>query len=175
MVVVDIPAAARRAPDILVSPATSKATVGDELPIPTLAFPPPDIYMLLAELAFVPYWAIGVVAVVVLAMIVPVDVIDDAVIPLLAVMSPEAIIVVVSNPPAVLINPLISSVVPVIADVAFIAVADIPAAAFIIPRDVMVDAVSPALAVINPEEVIVEPDIIPPFVFTAPVVFMVFA
>jgi hypothetical protein len=102
-------------------------------------------------------------------------IIDDAVIPLFADISPEAIIEVVSSPPAVFINPLISKVVPVIADVAFIVVADIPAAAFIMPSDVIVDAVSPALAVINPDEVIVEPDIIPPFVFTAPVVFIVFA
>ena len=185
--VVVIPEAASNAPDILVSPATSRATVGELLPIPTLAFPPPDIYMLLAASTFVPYWAIGIVAVVVFAMIVPVEVIDDAVIPLLAVISPDAVILllavispdaiieVVSSPPTVFINPLNSSVVPVIADVAFIVVADIPAAAFIIPSDVIVDAVSPALAVINPEEVIVEPDIIPPFVFTAFVVFMVVA
>jgi hypothetical protein len=169
IVVVVIPAAANNAPDILVSPATSKATVGELLPIPTRALPPPAIYMLLAALAFVPYWAIGVVVVAFPAII------DDAVIPLFAVKSPEAIIEVVSSPPVVFINPLISSVVPVIADVAFIVVADIPAAAFIIPKDVIVDAVSPALAVINPEEVIVEPDIIPPFVFTAPVVLIVFA
>ena len=56
----------------------------------------------------------------------PVEFIDDANIPLFAVNSPEAIIVVLSNPPVVFINPLILTVVPVIPAVAFIEVTDKP-------------------------------------------------
>jgi hypothetical protein len=117
----------------------------------------------------------GVVRVAVSAKITPVEFIEDAKIPLFAVSCPDATSVVVSIPPVVFMKPLISTVVPFIADVASIVVAEIPAGALIIPNEVIVEADNPEFAVINPKAVIVEPDIIPPFVFTTPVVFMVFA
>ena len=48
-------------PDILVAPATSRATVGDALPIPMRDLAPPTKYMLLLAFAWVPNWAIGAV------------------------------------------------------------------------------------------------------------------
>ena len=172
---VDIPLPTDNAPVIFAPPTTSRETVGDELPIPIRASPPPTKYRLLEAFVFVPNCAMGVVRVAVSAKITPVEFIEDAKIPLFAVSCPDAMSVVVSIPPVVFMKPLISTVVPFIADVASIVVAEIPAGALIIPNEVIVEADNPEFAVINPNAVIVEPDIIPPFVFTTPVVVMVFA
>lgn len=99
--------------DMLAFPRTSRATVGDELPIPILALPPPTKYKLFAALAFVPYWTIGTVAVVVKTLIlleaskVVVEMLPFAtnvfpvgiVKPLFAVIKPDAVIVVAEMPP----------------------------------------------------------------------------
>jgi hypothetical protein len=170
-----LPLPTDNAPVIFAPPTTSRETVGDELPIPIRASPPPTKYRLLEAFVFVPNCAMGVVRVAVSAKITPVEFIEDAKIPLFAVSCPDATSVVVSIPPVVFMKPLISTVVPFIADVASIVVAEIPAGALIIPNEVIVEADNPEFAVINPKAVIVEPDIIPPFVFTTPVVFMVFA
>ena len=63
---------------IFALPTTSRETVGDELPIPIRASPPPTKYRLLEAFVFVPNCAIGVVRVAVSAMITPVEFIEDA-------------------------------------------------------------------------------------------------
>ena len=55
IVVVDIPPLAVNAPVILVSPTTSRETVGLALPIPTRAYPPPTKYKFFSALTFFPY------------------------------------------------------------------------------------------------------------------------
>ena len=99
--------------DMLAFPRTSRATVGDELPMPILALPPPTKYKLFAALAFVPYWTIGAVAVVVRTLIlleasrVVVEMLPFATNvfpvgidkPLLAVIKPDAVKVVAEMPP----------------------------------------------------------------------------
>ena len=99
--------------DILAFPRISRATVGDELPMPILALPPPTKYKLFAALAFVPYWTIGAVAVVVRTLIlleasrVVVEMLPFATNvfpvgidkPLLAVIKPDAVKVVAEMPP----------------------------------------------------------------------------
>jgi hypothetical protein len=62
-------------PEIFAAPNTSSATVGEELPIPMRDLAPPSKYMLLAALAFVPNWAIGVVNCVLLSIILDVIVV----------------------------------------------------------------------------------------------------
>ena len=99
--------------DMLAFPRTSRATVGDELPMPILALPPPTKYKLFVALAFVPYWTIGAVAVVVRTLIlleasrVVVEMLPFATNvfpvgidkPLLAVIKPDAVKVVAEMPP----------------------------------------------------------------------------
>ena len=113
LMVAVVTAVAEIVADMLAFPRTSRATVGDELPMPILALPPPTKYKLFAALAFVPYWTIGAVAVVVRTLILleasrvvvemlplatnvfPVG-IDK---PLLAVIKPDAVKVVDEMPP----------------------------------------------------------------------------
>ena len=169
IVVVDIPSFADTLPDIFARPTTSRETDGDELPMPMRALPPPTKYKLFALFAFVPIWTSGAVDTALVATMVPSEFIDDAVTPLFAVISPEAVMVVEDKPPCVCIKPVVC-IVPL-----DIVVAEIPASAFIIPSDVIVEAFKPALADINPKDVMVESDIIPPTVFISPREFIVFA
>jgi hypothetical protein len=175
IVVVDIPSFADTLPDIFARPTTSREAVGDELPMPMRALPPPTKYKLFSVFAFVPIWTMGDVDIALVAVMAPRAVMapsefmDDAVMPLFAVISPEAVIVVEDKPPCVCINPVVC-IVPLDIDVA-----EIPASAFIIPSDVIVEAFKPALADINPKDEIVESDTIPPTVFITPSEFIVFA
>jgi hypothetical protein len=169
IVVVDIPSFADTLPDIFARPTTSRDTDGDELPMPMRALPPPTKYKLFAVFAFVPIWTSGAVDTALVATMVPSEFIDDAVTPLFAVISPEAVMVVEDKPPCVCIKPVVC-IVPL-----EIVVAEIPASAFIIPSDVIVEAFKPALADINPKDVMVESDIIPPTVFITPSEFIAFA